>query len=270
MLYKRFFLFFYTYTVNRGTRYNKPKTHHPFFKTESFPSVPQWINKIYSNAYYTHLFAASCLAKLTTTKEDDMLQLILELSGGDLSSSYSFVHCKPDSEIPLVGRLKILDDIRGAWSRRAGSGGACDRILFPLPVIVGVPGSGKTYYTITISGYWRLHHVCWHWMGQGSKRLAFTSFYCENLCPILWLAAEIWNRRPHSSSWVCEWGICREFALYRWYSTLRCWVLSAVVTIEVRIESWRAHRACLGHRTITLSAMEWETYQLRFDKLGCV
>lgn len=54
------------------------------------------------------------------------------------------MHCKPDRQIPLVGRSKILDDIHGAWSERAGSGGACDRMLFPLPVIVGVPGSGKT------------------------------------------------------------------------------------------------------------------------------
>ena len=75
---------------------------------------------------------------------DDMLRIIIELRGGEHYGDYSFVHCKLDREIPLVGRSKILDDICESWSQRAKFIRGGDRTLFPLPIIVGVPGSGKT------------------------------------------------------------------------------------------------------------------------------
>ena len=72
---------------------------------------------------------------------DGMFKVISRLRGGKHSGNYSYVHCKLDSDIPLVGRSKILDGIGKSWSERAKSVRGEDRTLFPLPVIVGVPGS---------------------------------------------------------------------------------------------------------------------------------
>ena len=98
-----------------------------------------------SFAENSHNFTMS-FAKNTTDNSvvDDMLKVIATLAGGEHSGDYSFVHCKVDREIPLVGRSKILDSIRKSWSEREKSRGGGDRTLFPLPVCVGVPGAGKT------------------------------------------------------------------------------------------------------------------------------
>ena len=98
-----------------------------------------------SFAENSHYFTMS-FAKNTTDNSviDDMLKVIATLAGGERSGDYSFVHCKVDREIPLVGRSKILDSIRKSWSEREKSRGGGDRTLFSLPVCVGVPGAGKT------------------------------------------------------------------------------------------------------------------------------